>query len=456
MMQSPAQSIYKLRVLKLSTIAIASVVVVEASLGLIVGSLAILSDGFHALLDTITTLTLFVATRASLKPPDEEHMYGHEKFESIGGLVGGIILVGVALLIIFEASLRLLQNEGINQGLELVGFIAVGYTLCIDLFRVETFRKTAHGESSTLKAGFFHAIADLSSTMIALLGFGLATLGFYGGDSLASIILGAFLTYLSIRLAWNSVMELSDAVSKDTAEKVRKEILRTGGVRRCENLRVRKAGSKTYVEAALQVPNHISLEEAHVLASKIEENLKKTIGNVDTTIHIEPSEKETGLKQLLEKLATEVEGVRETHDVSTIFASGKLYITLHAYVDPRLSIQEAHRIAEKIENRMREKIKAENVTVHIEPYDEAHRGLDLDEDEMRRIIYEVASNERDFRIKRTVTYVADKKRYVNVDCGFAKQISITKAHRIASQIEKKIKERLPETIVTVHMEPIST
>jgi len=455
-MQSPAQSIYKLRVLKLSAIAIASVVVIEASLGLIVGSLAILSDGLHALLDTITTLALFVATRASLKPPDEEHMYGHEKFESAGGLVGGIILVGVALMIIFEASLKLLQNEGINRGMELAGFIAVGYTLCIDLFRVKTFRKTAHDESSTVQAGFFHAVADLSSTIIALIGFGLATLGFYGGDSLASIILGAFLTYLSIRLVWNSVMELSDTVSKDTAERVRKEILRTGGVRRCENLRVRKAGSKTYVEAAVQVPNHISLEEAHVLASKIEENLKKTIGNVDTTIHIEPSEKETGVKQLVEELSMEVEGVRETHDVSTIFVGGKLYITLHAYVDPRLSIQEAHRIAEKIENRMHEKIKAENVTVHIEPYDEAHKGLYLDEDEMRRIIYEVASNERDFRIKRTVTYAADNKRYVNVDCGFTKQISIKKAHRIASQIERKIKERLPEAIVTVHMEPIST
>jgi cation diffusion facilitator family transporter len=455
-MQNYAQGFQKLRVLKLSTIAIGSVVVVEASLGLIVGSLAILSDGFHALLDTITTLALFIATRASLKPPDEEHMYGHEKFESIGGLVGGVTLVGVALLIVFEAILKLLQNEGINQELKLAGFIAVGYTLCIDLFRVGTFRKTARDESSTFQAGFLHAVADLSSTIIAFLGFGLATLGFYGGDSLASIILGAFLSYLSIRFAWKSIMELSDAVSKDTAIKVRKEILRTGGVRSCENLRVRKAGSKTYVEAAVQVPNHISLEEAHVLASRIEENLKKTIGNVDTTIHIEPSEKETSVKRLVEKLTTKVEGVRETHDVSTIFAGGKLYITLHAYVDPRLSIQEAHRIAEEIENKMREKIEAENIAVHIEPYDEARRGPELGENEMRRIVFEVSRNGRDFRIKRIVTYVADKRRYVNVDCGFAKQISIKKAHRIASQIERKIKEQLPETTVTVHMEPIST
>ena len=146
-MQHSWESAYKLRALKLSTVAIASVVIVEVFLGLFVNSLAILSDGLHALLDTITTVALFIATRASLKPPDEEHMYGHEKFESIGGLIGGVALVGVALLIIFEALSKLLQNIGVNEGLRLAGFFAIGYTFCVDLFRVGIFRKVARSKS---------------------------------------------------------------------------------------------------------------------------------------------------------------------------------------------------------------------------------------------------------------------------------------------------------------------
>ena len=99
---------YKLRSLKFSTVAISSVVLVEVILGWLAGSLAVVSDGLHALLDAFTTLMLFIMTRESLKPPDEEHMYGHEKFEPIGGLIGGIALIGVALLIFYEAILRII------------------------------------------------------------------------------------------------------------------------------------------------------------------------------------------------------------------------------------------------------------------------------------------------------------------------------------------------------------
>src|SRR4030067_220532 len=104
-MQNSSESAYKLGTLKLSAIAIASVVIVEVSLGLIVNSLAILSDGLHALLDVIASITLFVATKAALKPPDEEHTYGHEKFESIGGVDGGGILLGSGVLNISEDCL---------------------------------------------------------------------------------------------------------------------------------------------------------------------------------------------------------------------------------------------------------------------------------------------------------------------------------------------------------------
>jgi cation diffusion facilitator family transporter len=260
----------------------------EVSLGLFIGSLAILSDGLHALLDALTTFAFFVATRASLKPPDEEHMYGHEKFESIGGLVGGIVLISVSLMIMIEAILKIVAGKPyINFSLGVWGFVAIGYTFCMDFFRVGIFRKARISESSTMKAGLYHAIADLSSTVVALFGFGLATVGFYYGDSIASIVLSVLLNYLSVKLILSSVMELSDAISKDVAQKVRREILDTQGVHKCDNLRVRRAGAKTFVEATVKVPD-MSLEEAHALTSRIEANIKRFLGNAEITIHIEP------------------------------------------------------------------------------------------------------------------------------------------------------------------------
>jgi len=453
-MQPHSESDYKLRTLKLSAIAITSVVIVEVILGLIVDSLAILSDGLHASLDAVTSVMLFVATKAALKPPDEEHTYGHEKFEPIGGLTAGMVLIGVGILVVYEAVSKLMQSGGINIGLGLVGFVAIGYTFCIDIVRMVIFRKATASESTTVKAGFYHALADLSSTGIAFLGFGLATVGFNQGDSLSSIVLGILLGYLSIRLVRSSIMELSDTASKELIQKTRTEILSHEGILKCENLKVRKVGSKIFAECTVQVSSFMNLEEAHALASKIEMNLTKTFGSVEATIHIEPSEKETRMEQIVEKLAS-VEGVREVHEISTVYASGKLYITLHAYVDPELSVEAAHEIAEEIEGNMRAGIKQlENATVHVEPYGVEKRAAKIDEDELKKLIDELAKKVKtSLRLKRTVTYAADGKRYINIDCCFTKHVPLTEAHEIASQVEKEIAEYFADAVVTVHIEP---
>jgi cation diffusion facilitator family transporter len=455
-MDEASQGAGKLRALKLSAAAIFSVVVIEVIVGLAVGSLAVLSDGLHALLDVVSSVMLFFAARAALKPPDEEHTYGHEKFEAIGGLIAGIILVAVALLIFYEAAERLMAPTPFNEGLQLAGFIAIGYTLCVDVFRITVFRKAGSTHSTSVKAGFYDAVSDLSSTIIALLGFGLATLGFYNGDSFASIFLGAMLIYLSIRLARTSITELSDATSKGMTQRLQKTILSEEGVLKSENLRARQVGSKTFIETTVQVSEAMSLDEAHALASRIESKLTKTFGNVDATIHIEPAPSETGMKQLVQQLA-HVEGVREVHEISTVYATGKLYITLHAIVDPKISVEEAHNIAEKIENNMYPEIKQlEHVTVHVEPAGEIP-AVEIGEAELKTMIARATDGfAPNFRVDKVLTYVAGGKRYINMDCCFTKQITIAEAHDLASKVEKEVKGRFADAVVTVHIEPICT
>ena len=402
-MQSTLEGKTKLKTLKISAFAIFSVVIIEVILGLLINSLAIMSDGLHALLDAVSSVMLFFAVRAAMKPPDEEHTYGHEKFETIGGLIGGIVLIAVAFLIFYEAAMRLINPPQLNPGIEYAGFIAIGYALFIASLRVTVFKKFQHVQSTSMKAGFYDAISDLSSTLIALLGFGLAILGFTGGDAFASIFLGAMLTYLSIKLVKFSVMELSDTTSKELLEKTRRIILSCDGVVKTENLKVRKVSSKVFVEASVQVPILMNLQDAHSLATKIESCLKDGFGNVDSTIHIEPSDKERKMDQLVEKLAT-VDGVKEVHEISIISVAGKLYITLHAYVNPELSVEEAHKIAEAIERRMQTEIKSlENVTVHVEPAGVAIPANEFNEDELRKVVNEVAKSiEGNLRIKRVV------------------------------------------------------
>jgi divalent metal cation (Fe/Co/Zn/Cd) transporter len=153
-----------------------------------------------------------------------------------------------------------------------------------------------------------------------------------------------------------------------------------------------------------------------------------------------------------------VDGVKEVHEISTIYTGGKFYITLHAYVNPELSVEEAHKIAETIEQRMQTEIKPlENVTVHVEPSSIAGPATVVDEVQLKNLVNEVTRGiAARLRIKKIVTYAAEGKRFINIDCCFTKQIQIKEAHKIASQIEKETKERFANAIVTVHIEPECT
>jgi cation diffusion facilitator family transporter len=440
-----------------SAIAISTVVIVELTIGTVVGSLAILSDGLHALLDALMGFTMFFATRASIRPPDEEHMYGHEKLDTLGGLVGGFALIGAAILIMFEASQRVMQNrEYFNHDMEFVGFIAIGYTLCVDLYRVVSFSRTRKSESSSMRAGRYDAVADLTATTIALGGFSLATAGFYYSDSIASVFLGIFLIYLSARLIWRSGMELSDAIPKDVAEMVKKEILKNLGVSNYRNLRIRRAGDKTFVRVVIQVPEFLSLEEAHTLTQRIEENLEKVLGNVETSIHIEPPETQSYTQKKVEEIAAKVEGVKDAHEVAASYTDNKLYITLHVQVEPKLSVQETHAIAERIENEILGTVNdVEKVTVHTEPYNaKSRKGPTVSDIEISKTIHKIAGGYgKAFKMKNLLTYVAKGRLNICIEGYFNRQTSIEDAHEIASEIEGKIRERFADTIVTVHIEP---
>lgn len=445
----------RLKALKISAFAITSVAIVEFVSGLLANSLAIISDGVHAVLDALSAFILLYATKTSLKPSDEEHMFGHEKFESLGGLVGGLILFGTALYLVVRALQKIFTGEiFIAREWELVGLAAIAYTFCIDLLRLKVLYGVRE-ESVTVRAGFFHSFADLGSTFVAFFGFGMAALGFPMFDVLASLVLSTVIGYLSVKLVKASGMELSDTAPRDLVEKVKGEIAATKGVSKVANLRVRKAGAKTFVEVTINVPEYMSLEESHAVASKVEENLKRLLGSAEVIVHVEPSEREVLTAKLVEELAGKVEGVKEVHEVNVVHSNGKLYLTLHARVDPKLSLHEAHELAEKIEQNLAREIKnIENVTVHVEPFDSTiQRGPVADEGEIRRIIFETAEHMRQFlNVKRIVTYVAGK-RYINIDCCFTRHVNVEEAHEIASKIESAIKQRFTETVVTVHVEP---
>lgn len=465
--------------LRMSLVAIVSVFVFEFTAGLFTNSLALITDSTHALLDAVVTAILIIAVRLALKPKDIDHTYGHGKIETIGGFIGGIALFVVAIFFIIEAIIRLASSTTDSASVVVVtpgiiGFAAVAYTLAVDGFRItvlgRAMKKTAAKitGSTTLKADFYHAFADLASTTVAFVGLWLVTIGFGYGDSIAAIILGSFLSYLSVRFAYQNAMELTDVISPRLVGTVQQAANETEGVLRSDDIKMRRVGNEIFVEATIALHAEISFESAHDISAKVENNIAKNLS--DSGLHVKPRNITVHFEPMLgvdmqpelviESAASQVTGVRGVHNViiSKIANSHSMDASLHIQVNRSATLGEAHSIANAVEDSIKKQLTAvENITVHLEPVMPDVVGMEPIADStmhdfIRKAILGSASGVK--KVDRIGIYrTAQNILKIDVNCSFSSEMTIEQIHERVSEIEKDIRIKYPGSIVTIHAEP---
>ncbi|MFB5622342.1 MAG: cation-efflux pump, partial [Candidatus Nitrosomaritimum yanchengensis] len=361
--------VQRTRVLEISLLAIFSAFIVEIVFGLISNSLGLITDSIHALLDSVVTLVLLLAARMAIKPPDEEHTYGHGKVESLGGLIGGIAIFLIAVFFIYESIHRLQSpQQSVLPGI----FAIIGglYTIGIDIFRIILLRRSIKKiGGSTLKADFYHALMDLGSTLVAIVGIVLVTYGFYSGDFIAALILGIVLAILSIKLVYKTAQDLTDIISPELVKKVRTIVTNTEGVVDVGNILMRKSGDTIFADITISLRGDISFENAHEVSNKVENNIIDEISKAKIIIHFEPNWDNVPLDSKIYDITKGIRGVKGVHNVITHKSRGRTFVNLHVMVDREINLYSAHKISERIEQEIQKNIpKIEHVTIHLEPF----------------------------------------------------------------------------------------
>ncbi len=447
--------ISKSRALQVSLLAIASVIIVEGLAGIITGSLSLLSDAGHALFDAISTLILLVATTLSMRPADEDHTYGHGKIESLGALIGGITLLLFAIGITALAVLRLSIGNHAQPGL--LGYAAASYTMSIEIIRMVILTAALQSGSLSVKADLYHAASDFFSTSLVFVALGLTSLGYTVGDTAISFVLAGLLGFLSIKLIYSSMLDLSDAVSGKLVQSVLREIKNTDDVLKCKSLRVRRVGEQTYVDAVCAVSPDAKVTDADTIASRIETNLTKLLGKATVMIHVEPLEWDLPIEVQVRNATNLVEGAKGVHNLSVTSVEDGIYVTLHVQVDPSLPLDKAHEIARSVEQGIEKSIpRIRQVTVHLEPLlPEIEEGQIVEDkhvsDTVRSVIVRYPEV---LKISAIATYRAEGKLHINVHCLFRGDEPISEVHEIISKIEESVREEFENAIVTIHPEPV--
>lgn len=279
-------------------LATSSVVLFEGAIGIITGSLSLLGDAAHSCVDLVSSAISFVTLRMSLKPADENHLYGHGKIEYVGTMIGGFALLFLGILLMYESIINLVSFK--ERVIENTAYVAIAYVFLVESFRtVNSYSGKAGRGKSLLTSEFYHALADMSGTFVALAGVYFNNLGMKGADEIGGLVLSLLMIYGSLKLMYGAAMELTDYVPKEVLPKVTKAIEETKGVMSVKEIRARKSGEDYYIDATVTVSDKLKIEEAHEIASGVEQNIKKVLPKSDVTVHVEPEKQknEEGGKQ---------------------------------------------------------------------------------------------------------------------------------------------------------------
>ncbi len=277
------------RVLVALLIANLAVVGAKLSVGVVSSSLAVLGDGLHSTIDALNNVLALLVIGVAAKAPDEDHPYGHGKFETLGALA----IVGFMSITCFElvrdAASRLAGGREApvltNPQLGLLGATLVA-NVCVAWYETRRGREL---QSDLLLADAAHTRADVFITAGVIVGMLLARHGLWWADATLALVIALFIVRIAYQIFQRAVPVLVDARAlPDTT--IQQVAERVAGVQRAYGIRSRggAAALARYAEVTIAVDRLASVETAHSIADEVEDRLKVDLQLHEVTVHIEP------------------------------------------------------------------------------------------------------------------------------------------------------------------------
>jgi cation diffusion facilitator family transporter len=256
--------------------------------GILTFSLGILSEALHSLLDLVAALITYVSVNISDKPADKDHHFGHGKVENLSAFLESILLVVTSVWIIYEAVHRLLANN-VTVEISFWSYAVVILSIVIDASRSRMLFKAAkRNRSQALEADAVHFSTDILSSAVVLLGLVFAQMGYHKADSFAAIAVAVIILYISYKLSRKAVDVLLDRVPEGITELVENELRSNPAIRCFHDLKIRSAGSDTFIRVNVHLSSQMDFETTHRVCDDIEQRIGQLIPRCDIVVHAEP------------------------------------------------------------------------------------------------------------------------------------------------------------------------
>jgi cation diffusion facilitator family transporter len=278
----------KTKVARLSIASNTFLIIMKLLVGIISGSVSIISEAIHSLMDLVAAIIAYFSVKVSDNPPDSKHPYGHGKIENISGVIEALLIFIAAALIIIEA-IKKLTGEPYELELIWVGSIVMFISAGVNSFVSHKLYKTARRTNSiALEADALHLKTDVYTSIGVAIGLGVIFLtGIKWLDPIVAIGVAFLIIFESFSLLKKAFSPLLDTAWNDKEINELESKLNQMNVNYHE-LRTRTAGNYRFVDLHIVIPEKESVGEAHKYCDKIEEELSKCFENLSVTTHVEP------------------------------------------------------------------------------------------------------------------------------------------------------------------------
>jgi len=425
-------------------------VVAKLVVGLLTGSLGILSEAAHSFLDLAASTFTLLAVRTSRKPADREHPYGHGRTENLAAFAEGMLLLFISGLIAFEAIRRLV---GGGPPVDPTGyaFALVVATIVIETVRAFVMRRVGRAVASdAMLADSTDRVADVLANIGVLVGLAGVRMGLVWADAAAALVVAVIIVRAAGLLAWRSGDILIDRAPAGAEDQLRDAIRNVDGVREVRSVRVRRSGPNLLGDASIATGRMLSVEAASALADAVKARAGEVLPGLDLYVAVEGQRQEGDLVERIHAAAARDGAVRDLHNVTVEReADGSLHLTMHAKLPGDQTLAKAARTSRALERAIRTELPGVNrIDIHLEPMEpDVVPGQDVTARNAQ-----LASRMRELveshpEVKRLVDVELSNRHnriHAHVVAEVNGDISLEHAHRVESELEEMLRREIPE------------
>lgn len=450
----------KARVAAVSVIASAVLAVAKMTVGIAIGSLALISDALHSTVDLGATAITWFVVRISDRPADEEHHYGHGKIESLSALGLTAMLYVLAGGIIVEAVARLRAGSAPSET-SWIAFFVMAIEIGVNYWRASALRAAAkETQSQALAADALHFATDMYGSFAVIAGLVLLWLGFGWGDAAAAIAVAVVIFILAFKLGRQTIESLMDRAPEGAARIAAEALGRIPGILAVERLRVRNVGPQNFVDVVVHVPRTLPLDRIDGIKQTAQIAVSNAIGAADLTFTAVPvAQNSESVRDRINVIARN--RALAIHHVTVHDLGSHLTIGIDLEVDGKMSLSRAHDITRGLENAIRQEFgEATEVDTHIEPLQpDLIQGADAPRettDNITAALTTLATERAAIRDMHDVRVRASDDGYVvNFHCRADPRLSVTEVHDRIDEIERGLRRLYPQVRrVISHAEPL--